>query len=563
MSGFLSRPLRRFAASDRGAILPFTMSVLILLVMVGALAVNSVRFENERASMQATLDICVLNAAALKQTLDERTVFFDCVEKNGIPSEAVSNFTVQEGYSSKSVTAQAEVVMPKFFLHRSDPKQETWSVGGASAAQERVGNVEVSLVLDVSGSMLGTRITSLRTAAKEFVTTLLTDDVDNRVSITLVPYNGQVNLGPDLMAKFNVTDIPTNPSNNPDVRQSRCVDLPASVYSSGTAMSRTLAMPATAYSDTFSTTNQTTGFVAWNDPNAATLSTANVWCPNSAANQVRLPDFTAAGQQGSVDTPQERIQQLHNRIDALTAVGATSINAGMRWGLAFLDPAARSIFDEFAAAGRMPTAFRDRPLSFNDPDVMKVVVLMSDGEHFAEERVNAGFRSGMSPIWRGTDGNYSIFHANAPTTNRFWVPHLGTWRATAWVNSSNSGTATQQTWPQVLQTFRATYVAWQFYARALGTTSSTRTTQYNNALNAIRTQTPTGTMDSQLQSVCNRARDLNVVTFTIAFEAPTNGQTQLRACASTPARYYVASTTTIRQVFASIAGNISKLRLTQ
>ncbi len=119
------------------------------------------------------------------------------------------------------------------------------------------------------------------------------------------------------------------------------------------------------------------------------------------------------------------------------------------------------------------------------------------------------------------------------------------------------------TWPQVLQTFRASYVAWQFYARALGTNSSTRTTQFNAALNSIRTQTPTSTMDSQLQNACNRARDLNVVTYTIAFEAPTNGQTQLRACASTPARYYVASPGTIRQVFASIAQNISKLRLTQ
>ena len=49
----------------------------------------------------------------------------------------------------------------------------------------------------------------------------------------------------------------------------------------------------------------------------------------------------------------------------------------------------------------------------------------------------------------------------------------------------------------------------------------------------------------------------------MAFEATTTGQAQLRSCATTTSRYYVASTTTISQVFASIAGNISKLKLTQ
>ena len=42
-----------------------------------------------------------------------------------------------------------------------------------------------------------------------------------------------------------------------------------------------------------------------------------------------------------------------------------------------------------------------------------------------------------------------------------------------------------------------------------------------------------------------------------------DGQTELRNCATTLSRYYVATPTTISQVFSSIAGNITKLRLTQ
>ena len=54
-----------------------------------------------------------------------------------------------------------------------------------------------------------------------------------------------------------------------------------------------------------------------------------------------------------------------------------------------------------------------------------------------------------------------------------------------------------------------------------------------------------------------------MVVYTIAFSAPTNGQTQLRNCATTVSRYYSATaTTTIGEAFGSIASYISKLRLT-
>lgn len=580
MSGFapLKRMLRRFLKSDRGTILPFTMTVLILIVMMGALAVNTIRLENKRSSMQATLDICVLNTAALKQTLDEKDVFYDCVAKNGMEG-SVTDLTISEGFSSKSVSATGQIVMDPFFLHNinklagNTPYDRQIKFSSTSAAREKVGNVEISLVLDISGSMAGTRMTRMQEAAREFVATMLNADTEQRVSITLVPYNGQVNLGPDLAAKFNITDLPAAPGNNPNLSNSRCVDLPPTAYNS-TAMSRTVAMPATTFADTFSPTNQTTSFVSLTDSNnstGATVNPANIWCPNSAANHVRLPDFTAPTQQSTVDNNVERITALNNRITAMTAVGATSINAGMRWGLAFLDPAANSIFSEFALAGQMPERWASRPMPFGDPDVMKVVVLMSDGENFAEERVNrttaANFKSGPSTIWRGNDGNVSIFHAGVSGNNKFWVPHNGTWRATAWRNSTNTGAdAVNMDWQTVWRTWRTSYVAWQFYARGLGGLSGfgTRSQVYTNTMNAFRTLTPTATMDSQLQAACAMGRSADVVIFTIAYEAPTNGQTQLRNCVGNDtSRYFVASSTTIRAVLGSIASNISKLRLTQ
>lgn len=545
-----------FVRSERGTILPFNIIAVVVLVMFGALAVNTVRLENSRSTAQATLDICVLNAAALKQTLDERQVFSDCVAKNNFPGR-ITSLSVSEGYSSKSVTATASTEVESWFLRRfivdgdeQYANPDEFEVRTTSGAAERVGNVEVALVLDVSGSMLDNgRMTNMKEAARNFVTTLLADDTEGRVSITLVPYNGQVNLGPRLATKYNLQGAP---SGNRDVyvqslgawrtwnlNNSRCADLPASVYTANSAeIPRTLALPATTFADSFSATS-TSSLSTYVTPGStsvqsgAVLNPANTWCPPTVGNWVRLPDQTAAGQQSTVATPLQRIGSLHASINALTAEGATSINAGMRWGLALLDPSMRSIYNEFIQSGEMPSRLNGRPLSYNDPDTMKIVVLMSDGSNFAEERMNSTFRSSTvtdSPVYLASDGNYSIFHDRSGTTSDFWVPHMSAWRTTAYAPSG--GTVRQIAWTEVFQRVRASWVAWQLYARPFNSSS-----RYTTQMNAFRTQTAISTMDSQLQTVCNTARTRNVLVYTIAFEAPTAGQTQLRNCATTTTRY--------------------------
>lgn len=574
----------RFLRSERGTILPFNVMAVVLLVMFGSLAVNAVRIETSRSTMQATLDICVLNAAALKQTLDERQVFQDCITKNNFEGE-ITSLTVNEGYSSKSVTAAGKVELESWFLRKFIVEGEEdyiapdqFEVRTTSGAAERVGNVEVALVLDVSGSMVengSPKLNNLKAAAREFVTTLLSDDTEGRVSITLVPYNGQVNLGPVLAAKFNLQGAPTgnrdvyvqslNAWRTWNLNNSRCADLPSSVYATGNAeIPRTLALPATAFADSYSDTSRSS-LSTWVTPTAtnsssgAVVNPSNVWCPPTTGNFVLLPDQTAAGQQSTVVTPSQRIQRLHTAINAMVGEGATSINAGMRWGLALLDPSVRGIYNEFIQTGEMPSRLSGRPLAYNDPDTMKIIVLMTDGSNFAEERMNATYKStntADSPVYLGSDGNYSIYIDRANTTNDFWVPHRSAWQSTSWRPSG--GTVRQIAWSEVFQRQRASWVAWQLYARALNSSSA-----YTTYMNLFRTLTAISTMDSQLQTVCNTARNRNVLVYTIAFEAPTAGQTQLRNCATTTSRYYTASSVTISQVFASIAGNISKLRLTQ
>ena len=526
--------LARFRREEDGALIIFALVLFILMTMMGGIAVDLMRFEATRTTLQNTLDRSTLAAASLTQTLNPAEVVKDYFIKAGL-AEYLTSVQVSRGINFRQVSADAKADTRPMFLHMMGVDE--FHAPGHSMAEQRVNNVEIMLVLDVSGSMASnSRLVNLKVAANGFIDTVLASDAERRISIGIVPFNGQVNLGAALIAKYNAP-YPTG------VTDVNCVDLPASVYNDS-AISRTLALPRTAHSDTYSGSSQSSSYIAYTDTGNGTLNLGNVWCPPRPGNIVRLPSQSITGLQG--------------QINGLTAVGATSINAGLKWGLALLDPSARGMYDEFVLAGNIPAALSGRPYEYTDNEAMKVIVLMTDGEHFAEERVDERYKSGVSPIYRSVnDNNYSIFHSAQAGANKYWVPHLGTWQALPWTNSGNTGTATQQTWPQVWANMRQSYVAWQFYGRPSGTTA------YNAARADFRAQTPVLTMDSQLQSICSLAKTNGVIVYGIAFEAPTNGQAQIRACSTSTAHYFNAAGLQISTAFNAIASNISQLRLTQ
>ena len=230
---------KRFAKEEDGAVLVFALVLFVLMVMMGGLAVDLMRYETTRTTLQNTLDRSTLAASSLSQTLLPESVVRDYFAKAGMTSY-LKSVVVEEGLNYRKVNATALADTQPFFMHMLGINK--LEAPGRSAAEQRINNVEIVLALDVSGSMAGTKITNLKSAASEFVSTVLASDADDRISIGLVPYNGQVNLGPTMASKFNVV-FPTG------VADTACVDLPPSVYSE-TSMSRTLALPNTAYADT-------------------------------------------------------------------------------------------------------------------------------------------------------------------------------------------------------------------------------------------------------------------------------------------------------------------------
>ncbi|HMO08627.1 MAG TPA: pilus assembly protein TadG-related protein [Paracoccaceae bacterium] len=538
-----ARPWQRFKADEEGSLFVFGMVLFILMIMVGGIAVDVMRYEQRRTALQQTTDRAVLAAASLTQDLDPTAVVNDYFDKAQL-TDYLRSVTVTEGLNFRNVEADARADLRNFFMQMIGIPE--FEVPAISQAEQRINNVEIVMVLDISGSMnTNNKAGNLKTAASEFVDTVLSNDAADRIAVSMVPYNGQVNLGPVLRSKFNVTA-------HSGTTHVDCVDMPASVYSTET-MSRTLAMPATAHADTYSSTSQSTSYVAIQGHTINALGQhSNNWCPPLPNNIVRVMG--------------NDIGVLQAQIQALDVIGATSINAGLRWGLTLIDPAQRPLINELVAEGHVDAAFAGRPFDWTDEEAMKVIILMTDGEHFAEDRVNTAYKSGNAPIWYSSNDNaYAIRHTSGrPSTagsNEYWYPARNS-GAGEWRSGVLSG-YTQQTWPQVWARARVQWVAWQLYARALGTSSSTRTSTFNTWMSNFRSQTAIPTMDSQLNQVCNYAKNRRVIIYGIAFEAPANGRAAIESCASSPAHYFNAQGLDIRTAFRAIAANISQLRLTQ
>ncbi len=523
-----TKAIFRFARDESGAMLIFGLFMFVIMLMVGGVAVDLMRYEAERTKIQNTADTAALAAASMRQELDPYDVVADYFDKAGIGANLVDT-VVDDGLNFRNVRAVTELSVRNYFMHMVGiDKLES---AGAGAAEERKTNVEIALVLDISGSMDGTRIRNLRSAANEFIDEILKDDVENRVSISIVPYNGQVNIGPHLISKFpNITDRHNN---------AYCVDLPPSVYNSA-ALPRNTVMPQHAAADTY------------NNQSTRAPSASNRWCEPASANHVRVHSNNSV--------------QLRNQISSLHAIGATSIDAGLRWGSALLDPSMRSVVSDLADDGQVPGYFRGRPFDYDDPEVLKVIVLMTDGEHWPNEYVRDGFRSGPSPIYKSSNGRYSIYHADRSGSNKYFWQHDGKWynRPDGATSATNLGRTQQLDWQQVWGEMRLQWAADQLYRRPLGGTLANWTDHLRGRDGRVIGAGPheVSAMNNRLDNLCSRVKEQNVVIFGIAFEAPRAGAEVIRDCA-TNNRFYDVDGLEITTAFRQIRSQISSLRLTQ
>lgn len=536
--------LRRLVRNEDGALIILSLQLFILMLVCTGVAIDLVRVEERRTVIQNTLDRAALAAASLSQDLDPTFVVNDYLEKAGLDYLDIDP-VVEEGnfHEWRRVTISAQDKMPTIFKPFTGIEYLTAS--GNSQALESVGNVEISLVLDISGSMSGTKISKLRTAATDFVGQMF-DAVQpasapaGRLSMSIIPYNQQVVLGSNFSSLWNIST---------DHTENTCVDV--GLLSSGDF----------EISDTTSLTRTQHG-------NSSYGSSLENCIETSAATVLAFSNDETA---------------LKSKVAGLTAGGNTSIDFGARWGLALLDPASRPVLDAMIDNGWSSSDIAGRPFDYDDGTkqideiALKVLVLMTDGENTSAYSTKMKYRTGNAGY---TEGGYfvSTKSATAFSTNSsgstadwkklyYYVPGKSapyySMKDKVWY-SSVSGTKYPITWPTVWDYSDNLYFIIDTFLKP--PIASLNGWSYDTALSTIYTemaiQSTNSTKNTALYALCDAAKEKDITVFTIAVETSSSGTAVLKKCASGDAYAYNVTSSDLTTAFASIAASINALRLT-
>ncbi len=526
--------LPAFRREEDGNVTIFSIFMIVLILIITGAAVDIMRFEATRAKMQSTMDRAVLAAADLDQEQDPEAVVIDYMTKAGI-IDILANVTVDEGLNYRTVAAEGSATLDTLFLHMSG--FDTLTAPAASTAEEKISNVEIAMVLDVSGSMGGSRIENMRDAAEEFVDTVIQPaGSPGLTTVSIVPYNANVNVGQTLAPYFDWEEHQD---------YSYCAIFDANDFDR-------------AWIDPDDQLDRLAHFDLWST-DEYTTEIPSPWCPTG--------DTSAIIAHGSNKTT------LNAHIQSLQAGGNTAIDIGMKWGVAMLDPEMRPAISEMASDGLVTADASQRPAGYNDPEAIKFVVVMTDGENTTQYDLKSEFKYGMSNVWIDDRGNSNPHDDRFSVLVRDWsgtyndVYFWHRYEYSSWNDRNRNypdggNDARRMTNAELYARFGTKAVAQKFYVRPYydGFVSYN---DYYDIYYGYEAIVGADQADNRLSDVCDAAKEKGIVVFAIAFEAPQRGRDALLDCASSPSHYFDVEGVEITETFHAIARQINSLRLVQ
>lgn len=368
--------LKGFVRDERGSVTIFCLVLFVLVLLTTGVAIDLLRQESERAELQDALDRGVLAAAAIDQVRAAKETVEQYVARRSYSGEAATTLVERKRQpgSVSQVNAIAEYDIDTVFLRLAGLSK--LPVKAAASAMEGLESVEISLVLDISGSMsredtqttdadgnpvTRKRLDVLKTAATRFVDEVLPDEQAKKTtSISLVPFAGHVNALP-----FFDTLVATR-----DHANSSCVEFEFEDDPNFWDDFKTTHLPGPQ------ARTQVPHFQYFRFEGDHGHEADWGWCPSDA--QAIVPITNDA-------------DVLKARIAGFRAHDGTGSQIGMKWGLALLDGDNRWAL-EALPAGTVPDRFADRPRDFGTDRTMKVIVLMTDGNLRFQQRPASGDR---------------------------------------------------------------------------------------------------------------------------------------------------------------------------
>jgi hypothetical protein len=218
------------------------------------------------------------------------------------------------------------------------------------------------MMLDITGSMAGTKITDMKAAAKDLIDIVIWEDQSTYTSkVAIAPFAPYVNVGSTYISA--VTGLPA----------SKTV-----TTGSGSKTKTTTTYPIVCVTErvgTYAYTDQSPGAGAYVSAYKGDTGTTAI---NNTSN------FTSTGacsEPSSTETILPLTSDktaLKARIDGLTAGGGTAGQLGVAWAWYLISPNWGSVF----TGSSKPAPYSDLT-SYNkngDPKLKKIAILMTDGE---------------------------------------------------------------------------------------------------------------------------------------------------------------------------------------
>jgi Flp pilus assembly protein TadG len=345
--------LRGLSKDSRGSVaIMFGLTIMIIFGIVGS-AVDYGRAMLARARLQAAVDSSVLAAARVWQLENDLELaevkaraHFD-TNKPSEPSRVVS-FTPDMVASTFTMVGETTVRTPFLSVVRIPEvivasRGQALIAGGGNAGT----NLEVSLMLDITGSMGGSKIEDLKSAAKDLIDIVVWEDqAEFTARVALAPFSQAINAG----------------------------SLGASVaYNPNTSRSFRLRNgdTSTRYRTNTYCLSERTGANAFTDV-APTGANAIPRAYQTGSNTACVPSAPIVPMTSNKDS-------LKTVINGFSANGMTAGHLGTAWAWYLLSPNWATVLPE--GSKPQPYSMLAQVGEKGQPLLKKVAVLMTDGEY--------------------------------------------------------------------------------------------------------------------------------------------------------------------------------------
>ncbi len=510
--GRARRFLRRFMTRRGGVAMMFGLS-FIPLSMLTLTAIDFHRASTIKSALQGALDSAALAAARSEATdpNEIQAIGLRVLQANmgTYPDATVSNVNIllnEDGTISATARVDVDPLVSDLFL--GGPM----NVNAAAEVVRANDKLEIALVLDNTGSMAGTKIATLRTAAANLVDDLTEAARSNpdpdAIKIGLVPFSMTVRLDPDYQnavwidgsARSSLHDLVFDGAGNRFAMLNKiglswagCVEsrpYPHDVQESPPHPNNSDTLYVPYFAPDTPDTDQVWAFRYYSSENdylpdgiSSSSSSYGKWFKHQGRTQKYRKNGldTSNGKgpnRGCTMEPIARLtadtDEIKTSISNMVATGNTNIPMGLMWGWHLLSPNA---------------PFRDGA-PYDDDEVTKVVILMTDGDN-----VNSGYYSPNESTYSGL--------------GYIWMERLGL---------------------------------------GLGSSDWARTRA----------------MDERLAELCDNMKTQGIVLYTVRVEVKSGSSSLLQNCASKADYFYdVQNVADLGDAFEQIAGQISRLRISR